>query len=148
MSVGAISSNNSLYQNNVQSPSQQERKDFMDLSKSLKAGDLAGAQQAFSSLQQDLQAAGQSQDSSVGSALDNLGKALQSGDLTGAQKAFATLKTDMRNAQGVDSTQSAKGSHKGHHHHHKVADTQSASGSGAVTTMDSQLTGSNINTTV
>ena len=101
MSVEAISSNSSLYQNNVQSPSQQERKDFMDLSKSLKAGDLAGAQQAFSSLQQDLQAAGQSQDSSVGSDLDNLGKALQSGDLTGAQKAFATLIADIGNIQST-----------------------------------------------
>ena len=76
---------------------------FKQLSSSLSAGDLSGAQAAFQSLQQMMQQSGKATNASdASSPFAALGQALQSGDLAGAQSAFAQMQQ----------------AHKGHHHHH------------------------------
>jgi hypothetical protein len=101
MSISGISSDPTVYQSYASSPFQQVRKDFAALNTSLTSGDLSGAQAAFKTLQQDMQAIGQSGQQSGGSSpLDNdlaaVSKALDSGDLSGAQAAFNTLQQDMQ----------------------------------------------------
>lgn len=113
MSVSGVSSTDSLYQINQQNGWQQVMNDFSQVGQSLQSGDLAGAQKAFATLQEDMQnvgqsQSGQSQSSQQQSALDQLGQALQSGDLAGAQQAFAALKTS--------------------HHHHHSGGTQGTGG--------------------
>jgi len=102
--------------------------DFAALAQALQQGDLAGAQQAFSTLSQDVPwvgrvassqpasgAGGTSSTGPVTSAIQDLASALKSGDLADAQKAFAAL-------------QQAHGG--GHHHgHHHSADAQATSSS-------------------
>ncbi len=130
MSISGISSDPTVSQNYV-SPFQQIRKDFAALKTSLTSGDLTGAQQAFATLQQDMQSiglAGSSQQTATTTAtqasspldtdLNALGAALKNGDTSGAQQAFATLQKDMqqmRRSQGGQQTQKA---HHHHHHHH------------------------------
>jgi ribosomal protein S20 len=119
--------------NSASTPNSQGAKDFQALQSALGSGDLSGAQQAFASLQKDLQSAGStgrrhhhhgdsasnatqsaqgsssssSQKSSQGAQdLQALQTALTSGDLSGAQQAFAALKQDLQ-ASGQ----------AGHHHH-------------------------------
>jgi hypothetical protein len=81
----------------------------------LSSGDLAGAQKAFGSLQQDLQNSGISgqilQSGTTGQDFQALQKALASGDLSAAQSAFNTLMQDLQQARG----------HRHHHHHHAGA---------------------------
>ncbi len=95
----------------------QRREDFQTLAKALGAGNLAGAQKAFASLQQDMQAiqpnrpGQQSGPSNMKDAIDALGKALSAGDLSGAQKALASLKQDFQNP----------GQAHGHHRHNDSA---------------------------
>ena len=113
MSVSGVSSTDSLYEINQQNGWQQVMNDFSQVGQSLQSGDLAGAQKAFATLQEDMQnvgqsQSGQSQSSQQQSALDQLGQALQSGDLAGAQQAFAALKTS--------------------HHHHHSGGTQGTGG--------------------
>ena len=85
---------------------------WSQLAQALQSGDLAGAQQAFATLQQHFQQrqaarTGQGPTSgprgTQGNALSQdfsaLAKALQSGDLTGAQDAFATLQQDFQAQQ-------------------------------------------------
>ena len=130
MSISGISSDPTVSQNYASNPFQQVKKDFSALKTSLTSGDLAGAQQAFQTLQTDMQNIGQAQSSQqagASSPLDNdlnaLGAALQNGDTSGAQKAFATLQKDMqqmRQTQGGSQTQKAHG----HHHHHHGGSAQ------------------------
>jgi len=130
MSISSISSDPTVSQNYV-SPFQQVRKDFAALKTSLTSGDLAGAQQAFATLQQDMQDIGQAQNSQQSAAatataasgpLDNdlaaIGNALQKGDLNGAQTAFATLQKDMQQMRQTQGGQQTQGAHHHHHHHH------------------------------
>jgi len=64
--------------------------------------DLIGAQNAFATLQQDVEnSSKQSTASTPGTDLTSLGSALQSGDLIGAQNAFATLMQDLQNSIGT-----------------------------------------------
>lgn len=95
--------------------------DFSALGQALQSGNLSDAQNAFSTLQQDLQQSGQvhhhhhhhhyhhnggSQGVNFGGqasnpitqAFDALGKALQSGDLTTAQQAYSTLQRIYRSS--------------------------------------------------
>ena len=104
--------------------------DFAALSQALQQGDLAAAQQAFATLQQDVPWVGRAASSQstagttagpVASSLQALGNALTSGDLAGAQQAFANLQQ----------------AHGGHHGHHRHADTQAQSAPAAVTPADS-----------
>jgi len=102
---------------------QQRRSEFRQLTQSLASGDLAGAQQAFSSLTSN-----QSQSSQSNSPLSQdwsaLGQALQNGDLSGAQQAFAKVQQDFKTqAQGAQAAQGTQGAHHGHHHHHASADS-------------------------
>jgi hypothetical protein len=124
MSVSGVSSTDSLYQINQQNGWQQVMNDFSQVGQSLQSGDLAGAQKAFATLQEDMQNVGQSQSgqsSQQQSALEQLGQALQSGDLAGAQQAFAALKTS-------------------HHHHHHSGGAQGTSGdSGGSSTIGNDL---------
>ncbi len=87
---------------NANSTAQDPRALFKQLSDSLSAGDLSGAQAAFQSLQQ---LGPQNKAANANSPFAALGQALQSGDLAGAQNAFAQLQA----------------AHKGHHHHHHGA---------------------------
>jgi len=124
----------------------QRREDFQALTKALGANDLAGAQKAFASLQQDMQAiqknrAGpQSGPSGMQDAIDALGKALSAGDLSGAQQALATLKHDFQNM-----TQNKAGPVHGHHRHTDSA--QFSSSAYAKTATSSTTLATTINTT-
>jgi len=126
MSISGISSSTSVYQNQFQ----QTTKDFTSLQTDLSSGDLAGAQQAYTALTQDLQNINQTQsgqqsggNNQIGNDLAAVGSALQSGDLTGAQSAFATLTQDLQSAaQGGQQTYRGHG----HHHHRHEGSSQSA----------------------
>src|SRR5271157_5825258 len=88
MSVSGVSSTDSLYQINQQNGWQQVMNDFSQVGQSLQSGDLAGAQKAFATLQQNMQnvgqsQSGQSQSTQQQSALNQLGQALQSGGAQG-----------------------------------------------------------------
>ena len=130
MSISALSSNlvNDLSQQ--QNPLRQIRQDFNQLASALQAGDLSGAQSAFSSLHQLLQGqqtgsnASSNGPSTIQSDFAALGQALQSGDLNQAQGAFSQLQNDIQTAQhaagspGQSLTQGLQAAVKGHHHHH------------------------------
>jgi hypothetical protein len=107
MTVSGISSSPAKnYQNN---PVNDFRQTFADLVKSIKSGDLQGAQQDYASLTQ-LQNNGQgppaNSNSPLNQALSQIGQALQNGDISGAQQVLSTL------------AQQAQGTHHHHHHHH------------------------------
>jgi ribosomal protein S20 len=121
----------------------QGSKDLADLQSALTSGDVAGAQKAFASLQQDLQnTAKAGQDHLQQSTTDNsttqgagattttspnshisqglkdfqtLQTALSTGDLAGAQQAFASLQQDLQNM----------GRARHHHHHHGAGSVSS-----------------------
>ncbi len=94
MSISALSSNlvTDLSQPQWQNPFKEIRQDFQQLASALQSGDLSGAQTAYSSIQQLLQANTNSSSSSSPNTLQSdfaaLGQALSSGSLTQAQSAF------------------------------------------------------------
>ena len=83
---------------------QQRQQSFKNLTAALQSGNLASAQQAFSTL------TGGTGTVNANSPLAQVGQALQNGDLAGAQKAMQQLQA---NRAG------------GHHHHHQDS-TQTA----------------------
>jgi hypothetical protein len=100
MSTTAISSS-SIFQE-LQNFYQTRQSDLKQLGTDLQSGNLAGAQQAYTTLA----ALGQNgpfansepfAKSSRAQAFDAIGQALQAGDLAGAQAAFATLKSSNQN---------------------------------------------------
>lgn len=114
MKVGGSSAGWSSYQTSSVSGWQQRQQGMKGLLSSLKAGDLAAAQQAFASLQSN-------NTSNGNSALTKIGDALQAGDLAGAQQAAQAMHT-------------ARG---GHHHAHdatQASGSSTASSSAASTT--------------
>ena len=124
MSISGVSSNtNSYLIDNPQDKLKQIKDSFQKLGQALKSGDLSGAQQIFSSLQQLLpnssasQTQGSSSQNTAANDLNALGQALQSGDLTKAQDAYAALQKDM----------AAMTTHKHHHRHHHAAAAPNAS---------------------
>lgn len=133
MSVSPTSAANVSLLQTTQSSQQsifaQRRQDFQNLAQALSSGDLAGAQSAFSALQQTFQSSnqnssGQQTGSSIVNAFQALGQALSSNNLAAAQTAFATLQQDLQQAQG-------------HRHHHQGAAGQvdtSAAGTATTTT--------------
>jgi hypothetical protein len=149
MSVSGISSTNNLNQSDWQSIFSQSQQYFNALSQALQSGNLAGAQNAFSSLQQLAPNSSQNSatttsanatssangTSSIGSDFSALGQALQSGDLAGAQKAFAQLQQDMQTAR------------TGHHHHHhsQASNASAATQDSSATTSSSSTSGNLIN---
>ncbi|MGB8275635.1 MAG: hypothetical protein WCF16_10250 [Alphaproteobacteria bacterium] len=143
MSVDPISSGLGGLQSARLTQFVQTRNYFSQLAQSLTSGDLSGAQQAFTSLQQILQSSGQagaqgdknnpSGQSKIQQDLATVGQALQSGDIAGAQKAFASLQQDLQAARLA-------------HHHHgggaKPADVASNSGTVAGADADGDQDGS------
>jgi hypothetical protein len=107
MKVGGSSAGWSSYQTSSVNGWQQRQQGMKSLFSSLKAGDLAAAQQAFAGLQGNA--------STGNSALTKIGDALQAGDLAGAQQAAQAM-------------HAARG---GHHHAH--AATQAADNSAPAT---------------
>jgi len=111
MSIAPISSSMSTYQPSAPQAGKGIRQDFQNLAGALKAGDLPGAKDAFSKLQQLLQGfqsgnvnqaqgnGNKSQDK-LGADLTAIGKALQSGDLTSAQDSLKKLLEDMQAMRG------------------------------------------------
>ena len=133
MDFGSISAVTSPYQtvqtigqSNVK---QQRAQDYQALADDLQSGNLSGAQNAFSSLQQLLSdftpataslnqssdattSSGTSSDTSpITTNLTALGQALQAGDLSGAQSDFQKLTQDLQ----------SMGAGHHHHHHHKTS---------------------------
>jgi hypothetical protein len=126
MSVSSLLSASNPYaqsgqQSSQMSPYKQSQTDFSDLSQSLAAGNLSGAQQAFSAFQQDMQgiqsaqgtraASAQSGSSNFQTQLSSVGQALQSGNLTAAKNAFSSLQ------QGVQQSAQLASGHAHHLHH-------------------------------
>ena len=128
MSITGAAYTNSSYQAGMTNPYIQAKQDFLNLGKALQSGNLADAQQAFATLQQDATTTAQSQGSqnsnSSSQAMKDLGDALQSGDLTAAQKAFAQLQK----------------TGKGHGHHHKHDSSQQDSQQSGISGTDTNLT--------
>ncbi len=124
MSISGVSSGPTVPQSYASNPFQQVRKDFAALKSSLNSNDLTGAQNAFATLQQDMQSIAQSQgtqqtgaSSPFNTDLSAIGSALQNGDLTGAQSAFQKLQSDMQQARQTQGSQQPQKAHHHHHHH-------------------------------
>jgi outer membrane protein assembly factor BamD (BamD/ComL family) len=113
MSISAVSSSSGVSQAFWQTSVNPQKQTFHQLSKALKSGDLAGAKEAFASLQQNA-AGGQSSAVSITNDFASLQKDLDSGDLDGAKSAFSQLKTDLQSA--ARSTHSHYGVIKSHQH--------------------------------
>jgi len=128
-SISAVSSNTDPYRiANQQNPGQIGQ-DFKAIGSALQSGDLATAQTALTTFQQDLQAVSKTgatqifgQNSQANTDYKSLAAALRSGDLSTAQKAFASLQTDLKPV------------HKGHHHHHNSSGTSATTQSSSATT--------------
>src|ERR1039458_1235054 len=91
MTVNSVSSTLNTYQPDVQTPWKKRAQDFKALQTALQAGDLSGAQQAFTTLQKDKPASSQAAQAANAPSQNSQG-ALTSGDVSGAQQAFAALK--------------------------------------------------------
>jgi hypothetical protein len=104
-----------MYKPVVNDVPQNRKNDFQSLTTALQSGNLQQAQQAFSSLIQNVPASAQSSSNPTVNDFQAVGTALQAGDISGAQKAFSTLQQDLKT--------SVKGPH---HHHHKDQQTESA----------------------
>ena len=146
MSISGISSSTTNYRNQFQ----EIMKDFSALKTDLSSGNLTTAQQAYTTLTQDLQNVQQTegiQQTSGGSQISTdlaaVGKALQSGDLKTAQSAFATLTQDLQSAAQTQGTQQTYGHH---HHHHHGGSSQTASTSSQGTSTSSQTASTTFNT--
>lgn len=131
MSISGISSDPTVSQNYASSPFQQIRKDFAALGKALQSGNVSDAQAAYTTLQTDMQAAGQSgtgANSQFSTDLAAVGAALgfssnsstpgQGGSIPAAQTAFNTLQSDMQQARQTQGGQQTQKTHHHHHHHH------------------------------
>lgn len=114
MDISAIASVGATYPPVIPGSAKQSVADFQSLAQALDSGDLASAQQAFATLQQDspqvsravssATSGGTAASNPVAAAWQTLSQDLQSGDLGGAQQAFAALQKAMH------------GGHHGHHH--------------------------------
>jgi hypothetical protein len=96
-------------------------KDSKALESALQSGDLAGAQNAFATLQHDVRvtALGGSQpfgqNSAAGKDFQALETALRAGSLTGARSAFASFKQDLQGPRAELPLHSGKAhAHRGH----------------------------------
>ena len=149
--TSTISDYNQTYQaSGTTSVRQQRKQDFADLAQALQAGDLGGAQQAFSALQQLMMPNAVSTTSqaqtvqptngvdSIGTDLNALTQSIQSGDQVKAQSDLAKLAQDLKSIGGK----------KHHHHHHASATPQSdastVSGAGSSTQDAAKTTASSL----
>jgi hypothetical protein len=109
MSVSGVSSNLSAYQATpAQGNFKHVRHAMGDLAQAFQAGDLPGAQEAYSALQQLMERApsdtlnpsqGNGVKNQISTDLAAIGTALESGDLQAAQDAFTTLRQDIQAAR-------------------------------------------------
>jgi hypothetical protein len=91
MSVGSIDPSSTTTQaNQVPSQFQQLRKSFAQLAQDLQAGNLAGAQQDYAAIQQNLPP-GAASNGQAQSGLQAIGTALQAGNIGAAQQALSSL---------------------------------------------------------
>jgi len=110
MSVSAILPSTTLNQAyNLQTPNQQQRTEFQQLTQALQSGNLSSAQQAFGALTNNPSNSGLlsvqlSQD------LGKLGSALQSGNLAGARQAYASVQQSLQSSPPM-----AAHHHRPHH---------------------------------
>ena len=146
MSISGVSSSSGPSQTGSQSSANQLRQTFEQLAGSLQSGDLAGAQQAFTSLEKLLQSSkvqpANTPQSPVQSDLAALGQALSSGDLSAAQGDFSKLQKDLRPAG--QSGKSVGSSHRhGHHHRPEASDSDSSATSTATTASTTTATSQN-----
>jgi hypothetical protein len=132
----SVTSSTSALSTINQNPWAQQKSEFQQLGQALQSGNLAGAQQAFSALQQNAPQgpSGQSaQGNSSQSPFAALGQALQSGNLSAAQQAFSQL-------------QQAGGHH--HHRHHgsqgSSSSTSTSDATAVTTTTDGSSSGVNL----
>jgi outer membrane protein assembly factor BamD (BamD/ComL family) len=124
--------------------------DYSALGQALQSGDLAGAQKAFSSLEQDLTnwsqtngtgSSSSNSPSSTQTSLNNdykaLAQALQSGNLSDAQTAFSSVQQDLQNIQ-----QGQGHHHHGHSHHGGSSQGSDSEISGLLASLSSSQTNS------
>lgn len=153
---GPTQSGDQYVSSQSQNPVNEALQDYSQLATSLQSGNLAGAQSAYSNLQQlvqEFQGSSSSGSTTIQSDFSTLGQDLQSGNLTGAQSAFSQLQTDLGTAQQSGNSQAQKATQpqkidvKGHHGHHRhggggyASETSSSSSS----TTSSSTTGSSVN---
>jgi len=150
MSVASVTNTQSQTAQSLRSTLHQAKQDFSQIYQSLQSGDLASAQQAYSSIQ-NLQATMSSQSvggsttstgtadtigttasSTVATDWAALGQALQSGNLSTAQSAFSTLGQDARAAVQTQMQQAVQNAHTVYQL--MGGTNQSGSGSGASST--------------
>lgn len=150
MSVSAISSTNSVSQNNWQSDVTKGQQYFKALGQALQSGNLSAAKSAFSSLQQLTSSSSQTSSTtggagsanSVASAFNALGQALQSGNLSAAQQAFSQVQQTVQTAQ---SGQSSSGQSKAASASTSAAATPSTSVSALTSASTSTVSQSTLN---
>jgi phage gp29-like protein len=131
-SISGISSSTSGYQSQFQ----QIEQAFTNLQTDLSSGNLSTAQQAYTTLTQDLKNVQQTQggqqtggNSQISTDLAAVGSALQSGSLSGAQSAFATLTQELQSSAQQTQTQGTQQTYGHHHHHHHGGGSSQAAGS-------------------
>jgi len=107
---------------------------FGQLVNSLNSNNLAGAQQAYSSLSQLLGGSSANSSSPFSQALSQIGQALQDGDLSGAQQALSSL-------------QQARGQHHHHHGHHGGANSESIPATTSPASTSSSASSNTVNIT-
>ena len=131
MSISTVSASSNSYQNywskGTNSVGQQFKQDFQDLSQALQSGNLNGAQQAFSVLQQLMPNVSSSDSqqqklqpitgtSSIDTDLSALTQAIQSGNQTDTQTDLSKLTQDLQSV--------GRKEHHHHHHHHAYTSSQ------------------------
>jgi len=119
MSVSGVSANSTSNFYQTSNPTKDARNAFKTMADAIRSGDLQGAQNAYASLAQLLDAGQQSSSANgsgtgsgsgtdIQSLLNQIGGALQSGDISGAQQLL----------QSRQQTAQAQGAHGHHRHHH------------------------------
>jgi ABC-type uncharacterized transport system involved in gliding motility auxiliary subunit len=127
MSVSGISRSTLFDSSNqtIQTKMQQSQKEFQQLGKDLRLGNLSAAQSDFVTLQQvepqSSSTATAQNNSPMAQAFNQLGQDLKSRNISGAQQDFAQIQQALQNQ--ASQTQ-------GHHHHHHSG---SESGGSAIT---------------
>ena len=156
MTISGVSSATNGSQPVVQDGFAQAFQDFQGIESAIESGDLATAQTALTTFQQDLQSGAQnnplsrlfSKNSALGQDLQTLQTALTSNDPAAAKSAFGSLIQDMQSAMKTH------GHHRHHHHHVKKAsdgdaddNAQSSTGSTSAGSGTTASTGSTDSTT-
>lgn len=136
MSVSSSISSTNIFNYQPQANGQSLRSYVRQLGNALESGDLASAQQIYSSLSQlpqfqNAQGQGDSPSGFIQS-LARIGEDLQSGDLASAQQAFSALQQgkeagNQANAAGDIFQVQGSGHHRHHHHHNGGGAVQGAS---------------------